>query len=100
MNSVILIGRLTRDPELHIKNTGEKIASFTIIVHRPLTRDICDFIDCVARNEKADFVMRNFKKGSVVEVRGITTTRTEEPNRKVTECRVDEASFGRSVSYQ
>ena len=103
MNCAVYSGRISNDPELRTTKTGDKIVSFELTVHRPLTRDIYDFIDCVAWNEKAEFIMRNFKKGSVVEVRGVTTTRTKERNGtsvKYTELRVDEASFGRSVSRQ
>lgn len=102
MNCAVYSGRLSNDPELHITKSGDKIASFEVAVHRPLTRDVYDCIDCIAWNEKAEFVMRNFKKGSVVELRGITTTRVVERDgfkRKETEFRVDEASFGRSSSH-
>ena len=103
MNCAVYSGRISNDPELRVTKAGDKIVSFELSVHRPLTRDVYDIIDCVAWNENAEFVMRNFKKGSVVEVRGVTTTRIKERNgisAKDTELRVDEASFGRSASRQ
>lgn len=100
MNCAVYSGKLMRDPELTETRAGAKQASFTLIVHRPRTKDVCDFIDCVAWDEKAEFVMRNFKKGSVAEVKGITITRSagRDGARKITELRVDEASFGRDIS--
>lgn len=102
MNAAVFSGRLTKDPVAKDANNA-KLATFTIAVHRPLTRDISDFIDCVAWNEKADFVLRNFKRGVAVEVKGIIVTREIDylgTKRKITELRVDESAFSRDHVYE
>ena len=101
MNSVALSGRIVKDPNIHITNNGDKVASFTIAVHRPMTRDVTDFVECVAWDERAEFIERNFKKDSKVEISGILTTREYEKNgirRKVTEIRINDAAFGPDIS--
>lgn len=102
MNAAVFSGRLTKDPVAKDANNARK-ATFTIAVHRPLTRDICDFIDCVAWNEKADFVVRNFRRGVAVEVKGIIVTREGDyqgTKQKKTELRIDEAAFSRDHMYE
>lgn len=75
MNSIILLGRLTRDPE--IKYIGEKgipVANFTIAVDRKLKKESkgqkTDFIKIEAWREAADLAIDRFKKGSLVSVTG------------------------------
>lgn len=99
MNCAVFSGKIANEPRLHTAKDGTKFVTFELVVHRPKTRDMCDYIDCFARDEKAEFVLRNFQKGSSVEVKGIMTTRNEEYDgvrRKKTELRIEEANFGRS----
>jgi len=75
MNQIVLMGRLTRDPELRHTQTGTPVASFTLAVDRGFTpRDggerQTDFIDCVAWRNTAEFVSRYFAKGQMAAVTG------------------------------
>ena len=77
LNRIILMGRLTRDPELRHTQTGTPVASFSLAVDRDFrdktTGDrATDFIDVVAWRATAEFVSRYFAKGrmAVVEGRG------------------------------
>ncbi len=66
MNKAILIGRLTRDPEVRYTDGGTSIARFTLAVDRRFKRDgeqQADFIGCVAFGKQAEFVERYFKQG-------------------------------------
>lgn len=96
MNQVALSGKLTKEPEVHITRNGESVVSFSLVVRRPRMRDVVDFVDCVAWDDRADFIGRTFKKGDKVEVSGYITTRTFEKDgisRKVTEVKVEEISY-------
>lgn len=72
MNRVILIGRLTKDPE--IRTSGNyTIASFNIAVDRKFKRDgepETDFFNCTAFNKTAEFVEKYCKKGTKMVVEG------------------------------
>lgn len=72
-NKTILIGRLTRDPELHTSDSETKIANFSLAVDREFKRDgqpEADFFDIVAFADRAVFVKEWFKKGMLVLVEG------------------------------
>ena len=100
MNIVAESGRLVRDPELrYTVETQKAVATFCIAVDRPGTKDKTDFLDCVAWEQKAEFLCRNFKKGQRIEVSGVLTTRNYEESgkkRKATEIRCDNIFFGES----
>ncbi|MDQ7850580.1 MAG: single-stranded DNA-binding protein, partial [Armatimonadota bacterium] len=72
LNRVILIGRLTRDPELRYVPSGQPVASFTLAVDRPFTNQAgereTDFIDIVAWRKLADQVSQHLSKGRLVAV--------------------------------
>ena len=70
MNSITLVGRVTADPDIRVANNGEQItvAHFTLAVYR--TKDITDFINCVAFRETAELVEKYFTKGLRVAVNG------------------------------
>ena len=74
LNVCIIMGRLTRDPELRRTNSGKPVASFTVAVDRDYAPEgqekETDFIDCVAWNGTAEFVDKYFKKGSMIVVNG------------------------------
>ena len=89
MNQVVLMGRLTRDPEVRYSG-GESslaIARYTLAVDRRFKRDgepTADFISCVAWRQSADFLARYAGKGSLVAIEGsIQTGSYEGKNGKV-----------------
>ena len=79
MNNVILMGRLTADPELRQTQSGISSCRFTIAVNRKFkNKDTdqyeADFISCVAWRQTAEFVSRYFSKGSMICVSGSLRT--------------------------
>ena len=76
LNRIILMGRLTRDPELRHTQTGTAVASFSLAVDRDFrNRDSgekgVDFIDVVAWRNTAEFVSRYLTKGRMAVVEGV-----------------------------
>lgn len=64
MNKVILIGRLTKDPELRFAaGTGTGVSRFTVAVNRRKKEDGADFINCVAFGKTAETISQYFTKG-------------------------------------
>ena len=80
LNSVIMMGRLTAEPELRQTPAGVNVCSFTIAVGRSFAKQgeerQTDFFDVVAWRGQADFVARFFHKGSMIAVQGRMETRT------------------------
>lgn len=75
LNTITIMGRLTRDPELRYTQSNTPVASFTLAVDRDFSgRDggdkQTDFIDCVAWRGTGEFVDRYFSKGSMAIVSG------------------------------
>jgi single-strand DNA-binding protein len=74
MNKVILIGRLTRDPEVRISGDGSlTITRFSIAVDRRFKRDDgvnADFPNCVAFGKTAEFIEKYFNKGKKIGITG------------------------------
>lgn len=70
MNSVILIGRLTRDPELKFGQSGKAYSRFSLAVDRPFQKGETDFINCVAFGKTAELIGEYLRKGSKVGVQG------------------------------
>ena len=75
LNRIILMGRLTRDPELRHTQTGTPVASFSLAVDRDFKdrntgEKTTDFIDIVAWRQTAEFVSRYFTKGRMAVVEG------------------------------
>ena len=101
VNACVLIGRLSAQPELRKTNSGKSVCSFTIAVERNYRdeggKSIVDWIDCVAWERNAEFVVRNFGKGSMIAVEGSIQTRMKEEKNgkktKVTELNADNVSF-------
>ena len=80
MNKVILMGRLTKDPEVsYTQSTNTQVTSFTLAVNRRFVKQgeerQADFINIVAWNKTAEFVSKYFKKGQQVGVIGRIQTR-------------------------
>ena len=73
LNNVIIMGRLTRDPEKRTTQSGVSVASFTLAVDRDYSgaeEKQTDFIDCTAWRHSAEFVSKYFAKGSMAIVKG------------------------------
>ena len=74
MNKVVLVGRLTRDPEVRSTSSGSNTARFTVAVNRNFRNKDgqydADFVSCVAFRNTADFVSKFFKKGSMIGLEG------------------------------
>ena len=79
LNRIVLMGRLTREPELRTTTSGTNVTSFTLAVERDFVRvgedRQSDFIDIVAWEKRADFVNKYFRKGQLVAVEGRLQTR-------------------------
>ena len=73
LNRIVLMGRLTRDPELRKTQSDTPVCSFSLAVDRDYKRDgekETDFIDVVAWRSTAEFVSRYFAKGRMAVVEG------------------------------
>ncbi|EPR8620763.1 single-stranded DNA-binding protein, partial [Listeria monocytogenes] len=84
MNRVILVGRLTKDPDLRYTPAGAAVATFTLAVNRTFTNQQgereADFINCVVWRKPAENVANFLKKGSMAGVDGRVQTRNYEGN--------------------
>ncbi len=105
MNKVILMGRLTRDPEVRYTQTNNTlVASFSLAVNRRFARQgeerQADFINIVAWSKLGEFCSKYFKKGQQVGIIGRIQTRTWEDENSVkhyvTEVVAEEAYFADS----
>ena len=80
INRVVLVGRMTRDPELRRTPQGDAVTSFTLAVNRNFTssdgQQQADFINCVVWKKPAENVERYCSKGSLVGVEGRIQTRS------------------------
>jgi len=101
MNKIMLIGRLTKDPELRYTPNGAAVTSFTLAVDRRFPNQNgereADFINCVAWNKSAEFVANYFHKGKQMALEGRLQVRTYEGNdgqrRWVTEVVAEQIEF-------
>ena len=79
INRTVLVGRLTRDPELRKTTTGKSVVSFTVACNRRFgNQDQADFINCVAWENQADFLANYLNKGSLVGIEGRIQSRSYE----------------------
>ena len=105
LNHIVIMGRLTRDPELRRTGSGVAVASFTVAVDR----DFCgrdggeketDFIDCVAWRQTGEFVSKYFTKGRMIVVSGRLQIRSwtdkDGNKRRTAEVVADNVYFGDS----
>lgn len=78
INSVVLMGRLTFDPELRTTPSGVSVVQFQVAVDRNFQRQgeerKADFIDVTAWRQTAEFISRYFRKGSMIAVEGSIQT--------------------------
>lgn len=73
MNKVIMMGRLTRDPEVRYSNEGSAVSKFSLAVDRRYKREgqpDADFFNCVAFGKTAEFTEKYLKKGTKVVLEG------------------------------
>ncbi len=103
LNHIVIMGRLTRDPELRRTGTGTAVTSFTVAVDRDFKNNgetETDFIDCVAWRQTGEFVSKHFSKGRMAVVAGrlqIREWRDKDNNkRKTAEVIADNVYFGDS----
>ena len=102
MNTIILKGRLTKDPELKATPSGISICRFCVAVNRRFNKDEADFINCVAWRGTAEFISKYSKKGQEICLSGaLTVNRWENEEGKSewsSEVTVDNAEFCGSKS--
>lgn len=100
LNKVVLMGRLTADPELKHTPSNVAVCTFSLAVNRRFNRNETDFIDVVTWRQQAEFVSKYFAKGQQMALVGALQTRTwEDKNgnkRKSVEVVVDEVHFADS----
>ncbi len=101
LNTAVLLGRITADPELKHTPSGVSVTSFALAVNRPFVgadgvRE-ADFIDVVAWRATAEFVCKYFRKGQLMAVQGRIQTRgytdSQGNKRKAVEIVADSAYF-------
>jgi single-strand DNA-binding protein len=80
INRVVLVGRLTKDPELKYTPSGAAVANFTLAVNRPFSNQEgnreADFINCVIWRRQAENAANFLRKGSLAGVEGRIQTRS------------------------
>lgn len=103
MNKVILMGRLTRDPDVRYSNGGATVARFSLAVDKKFKREdeeqTADFINCVAFGKTAEFIERYFFKGTKMVLEGrIQTGSYEKEGQRVytTDIVVEQVEFAES----
>ena len=105
LNHIVIMGRLTRDPELRQTQSGVSVASFSVAVDRDFGgRDggerQTDFFDCSAWRQTGEFVSKYFHKGSMIVVSGRMQSRKfqdrEGNNRTAWDIQADNVYFGES----
>ncbi|MGG7059860.1 single-stranded DNA-binding protein [Clostridium tertium] len=75
MNKVVLLGRLTRDPDLNFAaGTGTAVCRFSLAVTRPFKKDETDFINCIAFGKTGETIAQYLTKGRQVAVTGSIRT--------------------------
>ena len=105
LNHIVIMGRLTRDPELRRTGTGVAVTSFTVAVDRDFGKSEngekeTDFIDCVAWRQTGEFVSKYFTKGRMAVVSGRLQIRSwtdkDGNKRRTAEVIADNVYFGDS----
>ena len=106
INKVILMGRLTRDPEMRHTNSGTPVTTFSIAINSGYGENQrTDFVNCLAWNKTAEFVTKYFTKVKMIVIAdGRISTRsweTQDGKRAyATEVVAKEVSFGETKSSQ
>lgn len=105
LNKVVIMGRLTSDPELRRTTTGTPVTTFTLAVERDYKNKSgekeTDFFDCVAWHNTAEFVTKYFAKGRMAVVAGYLQSRNWQDKdgngRTTVEIIADNVYFGDSA---
>lgn len=108
MNKVILMGRLTREPEVRYSNGAEPlaVARYTLAINRRMKKNgeqEADFIPCVAFGKSGEFAEKYFRKGQLVAVTGRLQVRSWDKDgerRWTTEVIIEEQYFAESKNSQ
>ena len=98
MNVVILMGRMTRDPELKFTSGGKAFANFSLAVQK--TKDEVEFIDCTVWEKTAETIAEYFRKGNRILVQGRLSVSSYEQNgekRRMTRVVVNSFEFVESA---
>lgn len=100
MNRVVLVGRITKDPELRYTNSNIAVVTFTLAVNRMYTDQSgerqADFIQCVVWRKQAENLARYVTKGALLGVDGRIQTRqyeSDQGTRYITEVVCDSVQF-------
>lgn len=82
INNVVLVGRLTKDPDLRYTQQGKAVATYTLAVNRKFTNQAgnkeADFINCVIWGKRAEALANYCRKGALIGTTGRIQTRTYE----------------------
>ena len=104
MNKVMLLGRLTKDPEIRITENGRILATFTLAVNRKYEKDVADFLPIITFGKTAEFTEKWLKKGMQIIVVGRIQVRKwetkEGENRYSTEIIAEEVEFADSKKQE
>lgn len=106
INKVILMGRLTRDPEMRHTNSGTPVTTFSIAINSGYGENQrTDFVNCLAWNKTAEFVTKYFAKGKMIIIADGRISRrsweTQDGKRAyATEVVANEVNFGETKSSQ
>ena len=98
MNVVILMGRMTRDPELKFTSGGKAFANFSLAVQK--TKDEVEIIDCTVWEKTAETIAEYFRKGNRILVQGRLSVSSYEQNgekRRMTRVVVNSFEFVESA---
>ena len=97
INNVVIMGRLTKEPEERTTSTGKKVCSFCVAINDGFDKEKAHFLDVIAWNKTAEFVCAHFHKGSMIAVVGRLATRSWEDKNgskhKAVEIVADNVSF-------
>ena len=104
LNHIVIMGRLTRDPEYRTTGSGLSVANFSVAVDRDFSGQSgekeTDYIDCVAWRKTAEFVVKYFTKGALIVVSGRLQIRSwtdkDGNKRRTAEVVADNVYFGGS----
>ena len=111
MNTITLLGRATSAIELKQTQAGKSVASFSLAVKRPFTKDITDFFTVCAWDKQAELLSKYVDKGDMICIRGHLATRswedsngnkryaTEVVAQEVTFCEAKRDSEGNNASH-
>ena len=101
-NKAILMGNLTRDPEVRFTQNGNAVATFSIACNRSAKqpdgsyKEVPDFVNCVVWGKSAETIQKYFRKGSAIHIDGRIASRSYEKDgqkRNITEVVVESFTF-------